>query len=142
MFFHNFFMYYEKNMKESFKLSKAGLKYRSGGFSVSTAQRSWITGLYWTGIAMAAASLAVVLAGNTELVSRFEYAGFPLSWVFAGVSIFALVAFEFCDRTFSTSERQDRSYHPSPRWETAERLDLIRLDTAEVTLSATDSASV
>ena len=110
---------------------------------MSAAQRSWTTGLYWTGITMAAACLVAVLAGNTELAGRFEHAGFPLSWAFAGAAVIALAAFEFCDCTFSSaSERADRSYHPSPGWEAAERFELIRPDAVGVSLSTTDSASV
>jgi hypothetical protein len=37
-------------------------------------------GLYWIGIIMTLACLAIVLTGNTEFAYRFEHTGFPLSW--------------------------------------------------------------
>ena len=51
---------------------------------------------YWTGVVMAFASVAVVLAGNTEPVYRFEHARFPLLWAFAGVTVIAFLAAELC----------------------------------------------
>jgi len=41
----------------------------------------------WIGVVLTLACFATVVAGNTELVSRFEHAGFPLSWVLAGAAI-------------------------------------------------------
>jgi hypothetical protein len=88
---------------------------------VSTAQRTWTTGFYWTGITLSGACLVLILAGNTELAWRFEHASFPLSWAFAGVAVLAFVAFEFCDRTFSPPrEGEDPSSQPSAEWEGAD----------------------
>jgi hypothetical protein len=61
------------------------------------------------------------VAGNTELVSRFEHAGFPLSWVLAGAAIIAFLATEFCDSVASLpSEAEDSSSQFSSEWETVE----------------------
>jgi len=70
---------------------------------------------------LALACLAVVLAGNTELVWRFEHSGFPLSWVLAGAALLAFLATEFCDFTASVpDEAEDASSQFSSEWETVE----------------------
>ena len=51
---------------------------------------------YWAGVIMAFACVAVVLAGNTQAVYRFEHARFPLLWAFAGVTVIAFLAAELC----------------------------------------------
>jgi hypothetical protein len=89
----------------------------------SIAQRNWTHIFNWIGVAMTLAFLAVVLAGNTELVWRFEHTGFPLSWVFAGAAILAFMATEFCDSVSSLpDEAEDRVSELSPEWETVEPL--------------------
>ena len=102
---------------------------------MSTAKRNWTAGLYasfyWIGIAMTLGCFALVLAGNTGLVWRFEHPGFPLSWAFGGAAVLAFLAAEYCDPAFShTREAEDRSQQPSPEWETAEAAELIRPDAA------------
>ena len=52
--------------------------------------------LYWIGIIMTLACFAFVLAGSTELLWRFEHAGFPLSWAFGALAIVSFVAAEVC----------------------------------------------
>jgi hypothetical protein len=68
---------------------------------MSTVKRIWTAGFYWIGMAMTLACFAFVLAGNTELVWRFEHTRLPLSWMFAGGAVFAFLAAEFSDSTFS-----------------------------------------
>jgi len=88
---------------------------------MSSAVRSWATGFYWIGVAMALACLAFVVAGNTELVWRFEHTGFPLSWALAGAAVLAFLAFELCDYSSSLPrEAEDRSSQLSPEWEAVE----------------------
>jgi hypothetical protein len=64
------------------------------GFQVTTE-------VYWIGVAMAIACFALVLAGNTELVWRFEHTRLPLSWMFAGGAVLAFLATELCHPAFS-----------------------------------------
>jgi len=49
----------------------------------------------WIGVVLTLACFCHVVAGNTELVSRFEHAGFPLSWVLAGAAIIAFSQLSF-----------------------------------------------
>jgi hypothetical protein len=102
---------------------------------MSAAKRNWTAGfyagLYWIGIAMTLGCFALVLAGNTELVWRFEHRGFPLSWALGSVAVFAFLAAEYCHSAFSLSSKaEDRSQQRSPEWETAESAELIRQDAA------------
>jgi hypothetical protein len=84
---------------------------------VSAAQRSF----NWIGVVLALACFAAVVAGNTELVWRFEHSGFPLSWVLAGAAILAFLATEFCDSTASLpDEAEGASSQFSSEWETVE----------------------
>jgi hypothetical protein len=62
---------------------------------MSTAKRVWIATVYWIGVVTAIACFAFVLAGNTDLLWRFEHTSFPLSWAFAGAAILAFLAAEF-----------------------------------------------
>jgi threonine/homoserine/homoserine lactone efflux protein len=87
---------------------------------VSTAPRSWAAGLYWIGVAMTVACLALVVAGNTELLSRFEHTAFPLSWAFAGGAVLAFVAFELCDSARSLPREVEERSQLSPEWEAVE----------------------
>ena len=73
------------------------------------------------GVILTLACVAVILAGNTELVWRFEHAGFPLSWVLAGAAILAFLATEFCDSTAALPEEAEDSIPQfSSEWETVE----------------------
>jgi hypothetical protein len=65
--------------------------------------------LYWSGVTMAVACFALVFAGNTLLVWRFEHAGLPLSWVAGAVAILAFMAAEFCHSAFSIQRRRTSS---------------------------------
>jgi threonine/homoserine/homoserine lactone efflux protein len=88
---------------------------------VSVAQRSWTAAFYWIGVAMTLACLVLIVAGNTELLWRFEHARLPLSWVFAGGAVLAFLAFEFCESAPSVPRgAEDRSSQLSPELETVE----------------------
>jgi hypothetical protein len=49
---------------------------------------------FWIGVACAGASICVVCASNTSLISRFERQGAPLSWLLAGLAMISLVIAE------------------------------------------------
>jgi hypothetical protein len=53
---------------------------------------------------MAAASVAVVVAGHTARFWRIEKIDFPLSWAFAGVAAVAFLAGELCDSLASKKD--------------------------------------
>jgi hypothetical protein len=72
-------------------------------------------------VASTLACVAVVLAGNTDLVWRFEHTGFPLSWAFGGAAIFAFLADELGDFSVSLPDKVEaRSSQLSPDWEAVE----------------------
>lgn len=84
---------------------------------MSAAQRT----LNWIGVVMTLACFAVVLAGNTATVWRFEHTGFPLSWVLAGAAMLAFLATEFCDSAAPLpDEGQGSSPQLSSEWEAVE----------------------
>jgi hypothetical protein len=88
---------------------------------MSTANRNWVAGLYWLGVAMALACFTLVLSGNTDLAWRFEHVGFPLSWTFGGAAILAFLASELChSASYVPSPAKDPSSQLSAEWETAE----------------------
>ena len=107
-------------MKNSCKLGETGLK-AVEGVMVSVSRRNWSAALYWIGVAMILASLVFIMAGNTEVLWRFEHTGLPLSWALAGAAVLAFVAFEFCDSDSSRPrEAENRSSQLSPEWEAVE----------------------
>ena len=63
-------------------------------------KRDWKSGswavFFWSGVVMALACLALVLAGNTEMVFRLERTSLPLSWVFGIVAILEFATAEIC----------------------------------------------
>jgi fatty-acid desaturase len=88
---------------------------------MSFAKQNWTASFYWIGVAMTLASLSLILAGNTELVWRFEHRRFPLSWAFAGVGVLAFLVAELSHRAFSPSnEGEEGSLRLSPELEAAE----------------------
>jgi hypothetical protein len=89
---------------------------------VSGDRRSWTTRLfYWMGMVMTVACLALILAGNTEMLWRFEHTAFPLSWICAVGAVLAFVAFELCESPAPlVSEEEDRTSQMSPEWEAVE----------------------
>jgi len=52
---------------------------------------------YWLGVALAVACFAIVWAGHTALLGRFEQAPVPLSWALGGLAIVALAVAEYCN---------------------------------------------
>jgi hypothetical protein len=85
---------------------------RAAGFYVS---------FYWIGIIMTLACLAFVLAGNTNLVYRFEHSRFPLSWVPAIVAMLSFLAAEFCHpRESLESETVEEDSELAAEWEAVE----------------------
>ena len=90
-----------------------------------TAKQNWIVGFhagfYWIGLLMTLACLTFVLAGNRELLYRFEHTRFPLSWAFAGLAVFAFLAAERCHPADShRNEAEDESPALAGEWETVE----------------------
>ncbi len=85
-----------------------------------TTERNWrafcYAGCYWSGMIMALACVALVLAGNTDLIYRFEHSGFPLSWTSAIAAILSFLAAEFCHPDSLSSEEVERSER-APEWE-------------------------
>jgi hypothetical protein len=91
---------------------------------VSRAMRNWTDGFYWIGTAMALACFALVVAGNTDLLWRFEHRVFPLSWAIGAGSVLAFLAFEFCPSASSrSSDAEDRIWQPYTDWEVAESVE-------------------
>ena len=61
---------------------------------MSEPRRKWAAGLYWTGVVMTFTCIALVLAGSSEALHRFEHTAFPLSWALAGVAVIAFLGAE------------------------------------------------
>lgn len=73
------------------------------------------------GLVMTLATLALILAGNTEFAYRFEHTRFPLSWGFAAVAILAFLAAEFCQPGYTqTREAEPEDAELIPEWEAVE----------------------
>jgi hypothetical protein len=67
------------------------------------------------GLVMTLATLALILAGNTEVAYRFEHTGFPLSWGFAAIAILAFLAAEICQPGDSPArEAEQQEAEPEP----------------------------
>jgi hypothetical protein len=62
---------------------------------MSSVKRNCAACSYWIGVAMTLLFLALVLAGNTDLIWRFEHQGFPLSWPCAGAAVLAFLISEY-----------------------------------------------
>jgi hypothetical protein len=83
--------------------------------------RTWMTAFYWIGVAAAVTLLAVILAGNTDLLWRFEHRSFPLSWGLAGAAVLAFLAAEICHFPVSLPDTvEDRRREFSPEYEAVE----------------------
>jgi len=89
-----------------------------------TNDQKWATfsaGLYWIGIVMTLACLGFIVAGNTDLLYRFEHTSFPLSWAFAGFAVLAYLGSEFCGPAdFLEREAEDENSQFVPEWEAVE----------------------
>ncbi len=87
---------------------------------MSTAKRIRTAGFYWIGVATTIACFALIVAGNTELVWRFEHRSLPLSWMLAGIAVLAFLAAEFSDFIPSLpDDAEGPSSQPAPEWEAA-----------------------
>jgi hypothetical protein len=75
------------------------------------AKRNWTADIYvafyWLGVVMTLACFAVVLAGNTESLYRFEHKSLPLSWGFAGAAVLAFLTAEFCHFVLALPRKSD-----------------------------------
>jgi hypothetical protein len=82
----------------------------------------FFTVLYWIGIFMTLACLALILASNTDLGYAFEHIRIPLSWMLAGIALFAFVAAELCHPavTEAADEEEEGILLPSPECEPIE----------------------
>jgi MFS family permease len=91
---------------------------------VSGFKRGWIAAFYdafyWIGIVMSLACFAAVLAGNTEVLWRFEHTGFPMSWAFGVIAVLAFLAAEVCPPPPYVSAAREEEYSLSPEWEAVE----------------------
>ena len=91
---------------------------------MSRARMNWTAGFFWIGTAMALACFALVFAGNTELLWRFEHGVFPLSWAIGIGSVLAFLAYEFSPSASSrSSEAEDRISQPYTDWLGAESIE-------------------
>jgi hypothetical protein len=73
------------------------------------------------GLVMTLATLALILAGNTEFAYRFEHSRFPLSWGFAAVAILAFLAAEVCQlRNSPAHQPEQEDAELVPEWEAVE----------------------
>jgi hypothetical protein len=84
------------------------------------ANKIWATGFYWIGVVMTLASFTLILAGNTELLWRFEHSRFPLSWMFAGVAILAFLVAELGLSGSAQRKEEPRAMPLAPEYETAD----------------------
>jgi len=87
---------------------------------MSTAKRIGNAGFYWIGVTATMACFALILAGNADLLWRFEHRGFPLSWAFAVAAVLAFLAAELSDSVPALpDEAQDSGLRTAPEWEAA-----------------------
>jgi hypothetical protein len=86
---------------------------------MSSTSRNWTTGYYagffWMGVVMTIACIALVLAGNTEMVYRLERSRFPLSWAFGGFAMLQFVAAELCHHAHMRGANDGKSSLTSNR---------------------------
>jgi hypothetical protein len=73
---------------------------------------------YWIGIAATLVCFALILAGNTELLWRFEHTGFPLSWAVGALAVVSFLAAELCPVQSSAAPDYEGEYAPSTELET------------------------
>lgn len=89
--------------------------------NVGRQRAGFFTGLYWIGIFMTLACLALILASNTDLGYAFEHIRIPLSWVLAGIAVFAFVGAELCHPAVTeTADEEEGISLPSPECEAIE----------------------
>jgi hypothetical protein len=76
--------------------------------------------LYWIAVLMTVACVALVLAGNTEVLWRFEHVGFPISWAFGAVAVLAFMAAEISSPPPDVSAETEEELSPLSEWEAVE----------------------
>jgi hypothetical protein len=88
---------------------------------MSDFRRTQTTGIYdafyWIGIALTLSCFALVLAGNTTLLWRFEHTGFPLSWACGALAIVSFLAAEVCPSPTSATPEFGEEQVPSTELE-------------------------
>lgn len=81
---------------------------------MSESRRKWAAGLYWIGVVMTFTCIALVLAGSSETLHRFEHTGFPLSWALAGVAIVAFLGAEMARHERAPKSTAQPVLRPEP----------------------------
>ena len=81
-----------------------------------TVQQKWTATFYWIGTTMSVLCIALAAARNTELLSRFQRADFPLSWVAGVIAILAFLASEYLHPPAPAKVRGARRF-PEQRFE-------------------------
>jgi hypothetical protein len=69
---------------------------------------------HWIGVAAAVVCFGLIVAGHSPLASRFEYTRLPVSWVVAGLAIFALLMAELCNSASATQQEHTKLINPEP----------------------------
>src|SRR5580704_17506236 len=69
---------------------------------------------HWIGVALALVCFGLVVAGHFPLASRSEYTRLPVSWVIAGVAIFALLLAELCNSASASQKEPTKVVNPAP----------------------------
>jgi hypothetical protein len=87
---------------------------------MSIAAQNWLRGFYWIGVLATVTCLGLVLAGNTELIWRFEHRALPLSWIVAGAAVVSFLVAELVCVLASPAETESRRSQPAPELEAAE----------------------
>jgi hypothetical protein len=59
-------------------------------------QQKFTATFYWIGVTMSVLCFALAWARNTELISRFSLANFPLPWAAGLIAIVAFLVAEYC----------------------------------------------
>lgn len=67
----------------------------------------WASVLYWIGVVMTFAAIALVLMGNTKWGAQVQHTGFPLAWKFAIVAVVSFLAREICRPAANLSSTVD-----------------------------------
>jgi hypothetical protein len=87
---------------------------------MSTTRQTWSNTFYWIGVAMTLVCFALVLAGNTAPLSRFEHRGFPVSWMSAGIAVIAFLLAEFGSSGAGPASEEDLTSRLPAEFEAAE----------------------
>jgi len=74
--------------------------------------------LYWMGIVATLACLTSILAGNTEILWRFEHIGVPLSWALGALAVVLFLAAEIVSHASPVAQEPEEQEAPSSQLET------------------------